>query len=436
MSFLLILPNQLFSVNYFPYKPKVVILYEHPQYFSKYKFNKKKLVMHRASMKMYEDMLIKKGFKVNYKDFNFKEKDLALKNCKMFDPIDNLSLTNKVNEVFESPNFLLTKKDYGKFREKTDKFFFTSFYNYGKKITDIIPNIKSQDKNNRERMPKDIKIPKLVNHTKEEKKYIDEAIKYVEKNFSNNWGNTYNFWCPISHSGAKKWFKDFIKKKFVKFGPYEDFIKKNEEFLFHSGLSCTINIGLLNPSEIIEMIRPLKDKIPINSYEGYVRQLYWREYQRYCFIYCDFNKSYFGNKKKLSQKWYDGKLDIEPVDDCIKKAFDFGYLHHINRLMIIGNFMNLSGISHKEGFRWFMEFSVDSYEWVMYQNVLDMVFFVTGGKTMRKPYVSSSNYIIKMSDYKKGEWSEKWDKMYQEFMKKHKEKLWKFRYSFPGLKNL
>jgi deoxyribodipyrimidine photolyase-related protein len=245
-----------------------------------------------------------------------------------------------------------------------------------------------------------------------------------------------NFWCPISHSGAKKWFKDFIKKKFVKFGPYEDFIKKNEEFLFHSGLSCTINIGLLNPSEIIEMIRPLKDKIPINSYEGYVRQLYWREYQRYCFLYCDFNKSYFGNKKKLSQKWYDGTLDIEPVDDCIKKAFDFGYLHHINRLMIIGNFMNLSGISHKEGFRWFMEFSVDSYEWVMYQNVLDMVFFVTGGKTMRKPYVSSSNYIIKMSDYKKGEWSEKWDKMYQEFMKKHKEKLWKFRYSFPGLKNL
>jgi deoxyribodipyrimidine photolyase-related protein len=109
MSFLLILPNQLFSVNYFPYKPKIVILYEHPQYFTKYKFNKKKLVMHRASMKMYEDMLIKKGFKVNYKDFNFKEKDLALKNCKMFDPIDNLSLVNKVNEVFESPNFLLTR---------------------------------------------------------------------------------------------------------------------------------------------------------------------------------------------------------------------------------------------------------------------------------------------------------------------------------------
>lgn len=70
--------------------------------------------------------------------------------------------------------------------------------------------------------------------------------------------------------------------------------------------------------------------------------------------------------------------------------------------MFVGNFMNLSGISPKEGFRWFMEFSIDSYEWVMYQNVYDMGFFVTGGLTMRKPYVTSSNYILKMSDYKKG----------------------------------
>jgi deoxyribodipyrimidine photolyase-related protein len=98
--------------------------------------------------------------------------------------------------------------------------------------------------------------------------------------------------------------------------------------------------------------------------------------------------------------------------------------------------MNLSGISPKEGFRWFMEFSIDSYEWVMYQNVYDMVFFVTGGLTMRKPYVTSSNYVLKMSDYKKGEWSEKWTELYRKFMKKNKTKLWKFRYHFPQLKNM
>jgi deoxyribodipyrimidine photolyase-related protein len=83
-----------------------------------------------------------------------------------------------------------------------------------------------------------------------------------------------------------------------------------------------------------------------------------------------------------------------------------------------------------------MEFSVDSYEWVMHQNVYEMVFCISGGQTMRKPYISSSNYVLKMSDYKKGEWSETWDKKYYEFLKKHKKKLWKFRYHFRGLKDV
>jgi len=101
--------------------------------------------------------------------------------------------------------------------------------------------------------------------------------------------------------------------------------------------------------------------------------------------------------------------------------------------------MNLSGIHPREGFKWFMEFSIDSYEWVMHQNVLDMVFFVTGGKTMRKPYATSSNYILKMSSYKNTEdkeWIEKWDDLYNKFLKRNKKKLWKFRYHFPTLKKL
>jgi deoxyribodipyrimidine photolyase-related protein len=98
--------------------------------------------------------------------------------------------------------------------------------------------------------------------------------------------------------------------------------------------------------------------------------------------------------------------------------------------------MNLNEINPKEGYKWFMEFSIDSYDWVMHQNVLDMVFFVTGGETMRKPYISSSNYILKMSNYNEGKWSKKWDDLYHKFIKKHKKKLWKFRYNFPSLKKL
>ena len=98
----------------------------------------------------------------------------------------------------------------------------------------------------------------------------------------------------------------------------------------------------------------------------------------------------------LGKEWYSGNTGIIPVDDSIREEFDTGYLHHIKRLMVIGNYMNLCNIKPSEGFRWFMEFSCDSYEWVMYQNVYDMVFFSTGGKTMRRPYISSSNYILNM----------------------------------------
>ena len=123
-------------------------------------------------------------------------------------------------------------------------------------------------------------------------------------------------------------------------------------------------------------------------------------------------------------------LGILPVDNCIINGFNTGYLHHIERLMIIGNFMNLSGIHPNEGFKWFMEFACDSFLWVMHQNVYDMVFFVTGGKTMRRPYISSSNYILKMSDYKKDNWCNEWNELYKIFIKKNKKKLFKFRYYF------
>lgn len=441
---LLILPHQLFNIKYLKeYKDYDIYLYEHPQYFKKYKFNKKKLILHRASMRYYYDLLKDNDFKVKYFEYNEKP---VLKEYTMFDPIDEFTGKYKlpgISTIIETPNFLLTKVQYAKYREKTDKYLFTNFYMWSKKELDLYPNLKSKDKFNREQFKKDLNIPKLPKTSN--LKYIESAKKYVNKNFPKNYGNTDDFIYPIDHKTAKKWMIDFFKKKLNNFGPYQDFVQEGENYMFHSVLSSSINIGLLNPSEIIDILKTYKSKVNINSFEGYLRQLFWREYQRYTYIYVGYLKNgklkynYFGNRKKLNKDWYYGNLGIDPVDNMIKDGFNTGYLHHIGRLMFVGNFMNLSGISPMEGFKWFMEFSTDSYEWVMCQNVFDMVFFCTGGMTMRKPYATSSNYVLKMSSYKYSkdkDWAEEWDELYNNFMKKNKEKLWKFRYHFPALKKI
>lgn len=443
---LLLLPHQLFDKKYLPKEIKEIHLYEHPHYFgkgeNKYNMNKKKLILHRASMRYYYNYLKKNDYKVKY--YEFKDK-LNLNDYFIFDPIDSLDSLNLKGKftILESPNFIMNKEEYGKYREKTDKFLFTNFYMWCKKEKNLYPTLKSKDKFNREKYTNKVEIPKIPSN-KTDKKYIDEAIRYIYKHFPKNYGNTENFIYPVTHNTAKKWLKDFLKNRLKNFGPYQDFVKKDEDYMFHSILSSSINIGLINPDDIINELKKYKSKVNINSFEGYLRQLFWREYQRYTYIYLFENMfngkkikmNYFGNRRKLNKDWYDGTLGIEPIDDLIKSGFDTGYIHHIGRLMFVGNFMNLYGLHPVEGFKWFMEFSIDSYEWVMCQNVFDMVFFVTGGITMRRPYASSSNYLLKMSNYSKGEWSEKWDELYNDFLKDNKKKLWKFRYHFPGLKNI
>lgn len=337
----------------------------------------------------------------------------------MFDPIDYLS-NIKPEKILESPNFLLTKSQLENFRNKSAGFFFSSFYKWAKKRIDVIPDVKSQDKYNREPIPKSgVKnIPEKY-ITKPDTAAVKTAINYLNSKhiFAENYGSYDDFDYPISHKSAEQELKHFLNTKLQCFGKYQDAINKNNYSMYHSVLSAAINIGLLQPSYIIEKLCKYQNKVPLSSYEGYIRQLIWREYQRYCYIYFKLPAKFnFSNNKMLTKPWYNGTLGIPPLDDAIKSAFKTGYLHHILRLMVVGNYMNLSGIKPVEGHRWFMEFSCDSYLWVMHQNVFEMVFFVAG-KTMRKPYLSSSNYIIKMSNYDADPaWTDIWDYKYRKFI--------------------
>jgi deoxyribodipyrimidine photolyase-related protein len=423
----LILPNQLFDKKYLD-KSLHYVIWECPHFFTAYNYNKKKLMLHRASMKYYYDYLKKHNYRVSYIEYNnILEQD---ESYLLYNPLNKPDILGlpKHYKIYDkpTPSLLLSPTLITEYRKKTKKFFFNAFYMWSKQKLNIIPKIKSQDKMNRSIIKNTPDIKQPFESEQKLNKYIEESIKYVQKHFPNNYGNTDNFIFPITHKDANNWLKHFIKYKSESFGTYQDFIHKDNPYLYHSLLSPLINIGLLTPLDVIKHLNP---SIPLNSYEGFIRQLFWREYQYYCYIYYDYsNKNYFNNNKKLTTEWYTGNTGITPIDDAIKEGFNSGYLHHIRRLMVVGNYMNLCQIHPKEGFRWFMEFSCDSYEWVMYQNVYDMVFFVSGGATMRRPYISSSNYIIKMSNYKKDKWCEVWNNKYKQFIIRNKNKLMKFRY--------
>ncbi len=435
---LCILPNQLFNKSYIPKSISEIVVWEHPDFFTKYNFNKKKLLLHRASMQYYFNYL-QKFYKNKVYYVNFDEPFKYTKYM-YFDPINNIEGFEKSKYMIESPNFFMTKIDYDNIytNKKSKSISFTRyFYPRCKEKFNFLVDVDSTDKDNRKTFDDSVQLKKLPKFRNS--KYIKEATKYVNRNFKNNIGNTDNFIFPIKHDNAIRWLNHFIINNLKHFGTYQDAFNTEHDNMFHSILSSSLNIGLINPNDIIKQLRNIINKIPINSLEGYVRQLCWREFQRYCYIYYNdlANKNFFGLSKTINDDWYNGSTDILPIDNCVRKAMDTAYLHHIERLMIIGNFMVISEISPQHGHRWFMEFAIDSYEWVMLQNVYDMVFHNGNGLTSYKPYITSNKYINDMSNYSyKLEWNEKWKSMYEAFLKKHKTKLLKYKYHFRLLKTI
>ena len=449
---LLLFPNNLYENKYLPKNIDTIYLLEDPVYFGerdiKMKFNKLKLMLHRSSMKYYEEYLKDKKYKVKYfdykeiktKSYNFLKK---LKDICFFELNDHflkkklLKYIKNDHKILDNPNFLLKVSDLIEYQESKkikNKFFHKNFYDFVKGKLDILVKTKSYDMDNRNTIPKGLKIPELPKDKKY--KYEEEAKQYVEKLFPKNYGNTDNLIYPITHADSKRWFTDFLKKRFDKYGTYQDAILEENGFTFHSVISPMMNSGLLNPDYIIdeatEYFNKNKKKIGMNNYEGFVRQVIgWREYQRYCYLfaYDDLvSKNIFKHNRKLNSKWYNGTTGIKIIDDCIKFGFKYGYLHHIIRLMVMSNFMNLCNLKPIECYKWFMEFAVDSYDWVMIQNVYSMGQWSDGGLTMRKPYISSDNYILNMSNYQKDEWCKIWKSLYYNFLSSHENELKKTPY--------
>jgi deoxyribodipyrimidine photolyase-related protein len=400
-------------------------------------------------MQAYADFLREQGFSLNYIEAHEPIADIRnlipflsqqnKTNLFLFEPDDFLlrkrivraseASDAKVN-WFENQLFINTIADLEDYQNKTKKLFQTDFYIHQRKTRGIllddfgapIGGKWSYDAENRKKYPAKRIPPESPNC--EFNTYQIEAAAYVEKYFRQNLGNlNTEMRYPIIPQEAQIWLQEFFEKRFAEFGEFEDAIVAKESFLHHSILTPMLNVGLLKPMDVIQqaITYGIKHNVPLNSIEGFVRQILgWREFVRYVYIHHGVKqrtRNFWGFDRKIPASFYDGTTGIRPIDDAINKLKNTAYNHHIERLMVLSNFMLLCEFDPEEVYRWFMEMYIDAYDWVMVPNVYGMAQFSDGGMMVTKPYISGSNYIFKMSDYKKGEaWAEIWDALFWRFM--------------------
>ena len=452
MKLFIILGNQLFSPKYLKkYKDHTFFMAEDYDLCTYEKHHKLKILLFLSSMRSFRDELKSNNFKVHYEDVNSKFKtsyekkiekiikDKKIKEVSFFEIEDKpfekkilKLLKNKgvvVNQL-NSPMFLSTRNEFKEYLSKYKKPFMANFYKIIRTKLNILMDKNGKpkgdrwsfDEDNRKKLPKNIKIPTVskLNNSK----HTNDLKKFINLNFNDHPGNTENFWFPTTRKDAHKKLDEFLKERIKLFGDYEDAVSERSNTMFHSALSPIINIGLITPEELIFKLKRIENRVPVNSYEGYIRQIIgWREFMRG--IYQNFeNKleksNFFNHKRKMKKSWYDGTTGLDPLDFSIQNAERFGWSHHIERLMILSNIMNLCEIHPKQVYKWFMEMFVDSSEWVMSPNVYGMGLFSDGGIFATKPYICGSSYFLKMMHFKKGPWCDVMDGLYWKFIDKNK----------------
>lgn len=448
----LIFPHQLFLNSPLLENGHEIYLIEEYLFFKQYKFHKQKIAFHRASMKAYQQYLQDLNLKIRYIDADNELADMRefheeieknnIYAINVIEPCDDwleqrmdALATDCTINYHPNPQFLNTKEDLdGFFRKDKKSFFQTTFYKQQRKKRGILVDAQQNptggkwtyDSENRKKYPKN-KVPPAV-YFPDKSDVWSEAYSYTLSKFADNPGDiSKDRLYPLTHSEASDWFEQFLTYRFHDFGIYEDAIVKEASILNHSILSPLMNVGLIEPSEVINraLLFSQQEDIPINSIEGFVRQIIgWREFIRGMYL-CkgrySRTRNFWQFDRKIPPSFYDGTTGIEPIDETIKKVLQTGYCHHIERLMILGNFMLLCEFDPDEVYRWFMELFIDAYDWVMVPNVYGMCLFADGGTFATKPYISGSNYIKKMSDYPKGEWQEIWDGVFWRFVMKHQD---------------
>ena len=447
----MILGNQLFPISEIKkINPSAVFMAEDYDLCSQTKHHKLKILMFLGAMRAYRKDLENHGMVVHYSSIDdneftqsYEEKLMATVTMHEISEVNYFEIEDHAFEKrfnilkkqlkisckeHQSPMFLCTREKFSLFSQQKKNLRMASFYQLMRRDMEILLDDAGKpvggkwsfDEENRKKLPRDLDIPEMPlgnNHPE-----LNALKENINIHFNDHPGSMDNLWMPLNREAALVWLDKFFKYKFSNFGSYEDALWKENNFLFHSALSPIMNLGLITPREVIKKAIDYHEghPIPLNSLEGFIRQIIgWREFIRgvyHCKGEEQRTSNFWKHNGKLTKHWYEGTTGIEPLDDIIHSCLDYGYSHHIPRLMIVANVMTLARIDPHEIYNWFMEMFVDSSDWVMVPNVFGMGTFADGGIFATKPYLCGSNYILKMSNYKKAPWCNVLDGLYWKFI--------------------
>ena len=384
------------------------------------------------SMRQFANTLKRQGHEVIY------HKILESKEIELIDILDSISRKEGVQDLcFQHPDelrmlinlkllrtrgyhvsftstehFISTPEDFQETFAGKKTFLMESFYRKLRKKTGILMQGNKPkggkwnfDNFNRKKIPKNHTIPVPFLPSTDVTEVYKEVLQAKLPTIG-LMGDSKKFFWPTNANQALAIFDYWLKHQFKFFGDYQDSMTVNDWSLYHSRISFALNTKMLDPLTICQRAESYfeeNDQIPINAAEGFIRQILgWREYMRgiYWERMPEFSEeNFFEHSKNLPDWFWNGETKMKCMEHSIKQSLEYAYAHHIQRLMVIGNFSLLAGVHPDELDLWFLGIYIDAFEWVEITNTRGMSQFADGGWIATKPYVSSANYINKMGDY-------------------------------------
>ncbi len=454
----LVFPHQLFEVHLSAPAGTHFVLVEDDLFFRQLRFHKQKLVLHRAGLRRLATRLRAAGYDVSTVETSAGTssgerltallRELAPERITLHEPVDDwleqrteavcrdAGCPLEVGDVLDTPNFVTTtaqlREHFAGVGRRGTRPRMQHFYSWQRQRLDVLVDGEqpvggrwSFDTENRKKLPRDVVPPPVSTPARHPE--VQAAVEWVEEAFPDNPGDVHGFGWPTSHEEADAWLQQFLDERLATFGPYEDAISTRFPFLFHGVLSASLNVGLLDPADVVHraLAAAADQQVELASIEGFVRQVIgWREYMRASYVLWGRRmrtRNALGHGRTLGEQWWRGDTGLAPVDLVVRRVLHRAWAHHIERLMVAGNAMCLLRVHPEAVYEWFMELFIDAYDWVMVPNVYAMSQFAAGDAITTKPYVSGSNYLRKMSDLPPGEWTEVWDALFWQFVEDHSE---------------